>query len=131
MEFANILVLLFNPSFKYANGVGVFKLYEKSKETEIYDFVEYLVKWVAGTKLIFIALMIVILAFGNEKMISFMALAMAISILSFYWKLYLLIRKIVQNEQIETKNYSKTLAIMIGAMIIAFLIGFILYFIPK
>ena len=57
LEAANVVTLYFFPEAKYANGVGVFKAWEKSKrDPEIHNFVRYLVNWVAGTKLIFILL---------------------------------------------------------------------------
>ena len=55
LEATNVVALYFFPGSKYANSVGVFKAWEKSKqEPEIHDFVKYLVNWVAGTKLIFL-----------------------------------------------------------------------------
>ena len=60
LELSNILVLYFKPEFRFANGVGVFNAWEKSKEdTYMHSFVNYLVKWVAGSKIIFVALLIV------------------------------------------------------------------------
>jgi len=68
LEAANVVALYFFPGSKYANGVGVFKAWEKSKsDPEIHNFVKYLVNWVAGTKLIFILLLIVILYMGDEQ----------------------------------------------------------------
>jgi hypothetical protein len=44
LEFSNILALYFAPGSKYANAVGVFSAWEKSKQDpEIHDFVRYLV----------------------------------------------------------------------------------------
>ena len=55
LELANVLMLYFAPGSKYANAVGVFSAWEKSKQyPEIHDFVKYLVYWVAGAKLIFL-----------------------------------------------------------------------------
>ena len=55
LEFSNVLALYFAPGSKYANAVGVFSAWEKSKQDpEIHDFVRYLVNWVAGAKLIFL-----------------------------------------------------------------------------
>ena len=50
LEASNIVVLYFRPDARFANGVGVFKAWEKSKQDpELHDFVSYLVNWVAGT----------------------------------------------------------------------------------
>jgi hypothetical protein len=68
LEAMNVLTLYFAPSSKLANGVGVFNAWEKSKQDpEVHQLVAYLVNWVAGTKLIFIMLLIVILLTANEQ----------------------------------------------------------------
>lgn len=122
LEFSNVLALYFRPDFKYANAVGMFKAWNEAQNNEhIRIFVDYLVKWIAGTKLIFIFLMIVILIFGDEKTQLFGVGALIISILSFYWKMYPLIRKMDKNEQIDPKNYSKTLGLMILTFVLALL----------
>ena len=84
LEAANVITLYFFPESKYANGVGVFKAWEKSKaDPEIHNFIQYLVNWVAGTKLIFILLLIVILLTGNHQTLVFSSIALCISIASF------------------------------------------------
>lgn len=122
LEATNVITLYFFPGFKYANGVGVFTAWEKSKQDpEVHDFVKYLVNWVAGTKLIFILLLIVIMATASERTLLFSAVAMVISIASFFWRLFPLIRKMDRNQQIDPKNYSIVLGWMIMAFIAVFL----------
>lgn len=122
MEASNIITLYFFPGSKFANGVGVFKAWEKSKQDpELHDFVSYLVNWVAGTKLIIILLLIVILLTTREQSLVFTGIAMAVSIASFFWRLFPLIRKMDRNDQIEPKNYSATLGWMISIFIASFL----------
>ena len=59
MEVLNVLTLYFSPGSKTANSAGIFKAWEKSKnDPEVHDMVKYLVYWVAGTKVIFISLLI-------------------------------------------------------------------------
>jgi len=124
METTNVATLYFFPGSKYANGVGVFKAWEGSKQyPDIHNFVKYLVNWVAGTKLIFIFLLIVILFSGNEKTLLLTAVALIASILSFYWRLFPLIRKMDRESQIEPKNYSTGLGLMITGFIIVFLVA--------
>jgi hypothetical protein len=124
LETTNILALYFLPSAKYANAVGVFKAWEKSKsDPEIHDFVKYLVNWVAGSKLIFILLLIVILLVADDRTLVFAGIALAISIASFFWRLFPLIRKMDQGDQIQPKNYSRTLGWVIGAFILVFVIA--------
>ena len=121
LEAINVATLYFFPGSKYANGVGVFKAWEESKQyPDIHNFVRYLVNWVAGAKLIFIFLLIVILYFGDENTLVFTLVALFASVISFYWRLYPLIRKMDQESQIEPKSYSIVLAIMILGFVIVF-----------
>ena len=104
----------------------MFKAWNRSKEDpEMHDFVKYLVNWVAGTKLIFLLLLVVILVFGDEKTQVYSMLALILSILTFYWKLYPLIKKMDKKDQIDPKNYSRTLALMILSFVVVLSIGFI------
>ena len=122
MEAANVVTLYFFPGSKYANGVGVFKAWEKSKQDpEIHEFVKYLVNWVAGTKLIFILLLIVILLTAREQTILFACAVMVVSITSFFWRLFPMIRKMDRDNQIDPKNYSAVLGWMILAFVAIFL----------
>lgn len=124
MEAANVATLYFFPESKYANGVGVFKAWEKSKQDpEIHNFVRYLVNWVAGAKLIFIFLLIVILYTADEQSLILTGIAMMISIASFFWRLFPLIRKMDRDGQIEPKNYSVVLGWMISGFILIFLVA--------
>jgi len=124
LEAINVTTLYFSPGSKLANGVGVFKAWEASKQyPEIHDFVRYLVNWVAGVKLIFIFLLIVILYFGDQKTLLFSAAALFASTLSFYWRLFPLIRKMDRNSQVEPRNYSTGLAFMILGFIIIFFVA--------
>lgn len=127
MEASNIITLYFFPASKFANGVGVFKAWEKSKQDpELHDFVSYLVNWVAGTKLIIILLLIAILLTTRGQSLVFTGIAMAVSIASFFWRLFPLIRKMDRNDQIEPKNYSATLGWMISIFIASFLAAIVI-----
>lgn len=120
-EVFNILALYFFPDTTYANSVGIFKAWEKSKkDPEIHDFVKYLVNWVAGTKLIFIFLLIVILLMADDQTLTFAVCALIVSVASFFWRLYPLIRKLDREGQIQPKNYSRTLGWMIAGFLIVF-----------
>ena len=127
LEAANVVTLYFFPGSKYANGVGVFKAWEKSKkDPEVHAFVNYLVNWVAGTKIIFILLLIVILLTTQEQTLVFTGAAMVISIASFFWRLFPIIRKLDHDNQIDPKNYSTILLWMILTFIAAFLAAIVL-----
>ena len=128
LEATNVLTLYFFPGSKYANGVGVFKAWEKSKgDPEIHNFVKYLVNWVAGTKLIFILLLIVILYTADEQSLVLTSVALVISIASFFWRLFPLIRRMDRDDRIDPKNYSTVIGWMILAFILAFLTATIIY----
>ena len=100
------------------NGVGVFNAWERSKaDPEMHQFIRYLVYWVAGTKLIFIALLLVILFATGESTKLLTAVALIASILSFYWRLYPIIKSEDKSGHITPSGYSRTLAIMIAGFV--------------
>lgn len=130
IEMLNIMTLYFFPGSKYGNGIGVFNAYKISQDDEIMKpFVSYLINWVAGTKLIFVALGIGIVLFGDHTLKLYTSIAFVLSILTFYFRLYPIIRKLDVANQITPKNYSKGLNIMIASMIIMFMIAFIVEYI--
>ena len=121
LEATNVVALYFSPDSKLANSVGVFRAWEKSKQDpEIHNFVKYLVNWVAGTKLIFILLLIVIVCTADQQTLLITGVALVISISSFFWRLFPLIRKMDRDSQIEPKNYSAVLGWMILAFVLVF-----------
>jgi len=124
LELSNVLALYFAPGSKYANAVGVFTAWEASKrDAEIHDFVRYLVNWVAGAKLIFLLLLAIIVLFGDAQVQRMSLVALAVATASFYWRLFPLIRSLDRRGQIEPKNYSTVLGIMIFVFIVMFVIG--------
>lgn len=127
LEFSNVLAMYFAPGSKYANAVGVFSAWEKSKqEPEIHDFVRYLVYWVAGAKLIFLFLLGVIILYGNSDLQRMTLVVLSIATISFYWRLFPLIRKMDRNGQINPKNYSVVLGVMISMFIVIFALAAII-----
>lgn len=121
LELSNVLALYFAPGSKYANAVGVFTAWEKSKQyPEIHDFIKYLVYWIAGAKLIFLLLLATIIIFADLDSQRMSLLALAVATASFYWKLFPLIRKMDKAGQIDPKHYSITLGIMILIFIAIF-----------
>jgi hypothetical protein len=127
LEFSNVLALYFAPGSKYANSVGVFTAWEKSKQyPEIHDFIKYLVYWVAGVKLIFLFLLAVMIIFSDFDSQRMSLIALAVATASFYWRLFPLIRKMDKAGQIKPKNYSMVLGVMIFLFIAVFLTAVIL-----
>ena len=127
LELANVTALYFAPGSKMANAVGIFTAWEKSKQyPEIHDFVKYLVNWVAGAKLIFLLLLAVIVIYADVNTQRMSLIALAIATVSFYWRLFPLIKKMDKKGEIDPKNYSVVLGIMIFVFIAVFLIAVII-----
>ena len=127
LESTNVIALYFFPGSKYANSVGIFKAWEKSKQDpEVHDFVKYLVNWVAGTKLIFLLLLVVILLTADAQGLFYTGIALAIAISSFFWRLFPLAREMDREGQLDPKNYSAILGVMIAAMVLIFLAALLL-----
>jgi hypothetical protein len=107
-----------------ANAVGVFSAWESSKQyPEIHEFVKYLVYWVAGTKLIFLLLLAVIILYADINTQRMSLIALTAATLTFYWRLFPLIRKMDQSGQITPRHYSMVLGIMILVFISVFVIA--------
>ena len=124
LESSNVLALYFAPGSKYANAVGIFTAWEKSKQyPEIHEFVKYLVNWVAGAKLIFLLLLAAIVIFADIEIQHLSLLALALATSAFYWRLFPLIRKMDRNGQIEPRNYSMVFGIMILIFIVVFVVA--------
>lgn len=122
LELSNVLALYFAPGSRYANAVGVFTAWEKSKQyPEIHEFVTYLVNWIAGTKLIFLSLLAMIVLYADAELQRLSLWALALTTASFYWRLFPLIRNMGRNGQIEPRNY----ATMLGVMILVFIAAFV------
>ena len=132
LETLNVLMLYFTPGTRRGNGLGVFNAYEKSKaDPEVHALVKYLINWVAGTKLIFIALLIVIIITGSSTTKLVSVLALIVSISTFFWRLYPAIRNMDKADQITPKGYSKTLGLMIAGFIALFSIALITYLVLR
>lgn len=122
LEVSNVVTLYFFPGSKRANAVGVFSAWEKSKQTsEVHDLIRYLVYWVAGTKLIFLFLLGLIVAFADLNLQRLSLIALALATLTFYWRLFPLARKMDREGHIQPKNYSLILGGMILIMIVLFI----------
>lgn len=124
LELMNVGVLYFAPGSRKANGVGVFTAWEKSKaDPEVHQFVRYLVYWVAGTKVIFLGLLAVVLITGTEQTKAAAAGVLAVSIAVFFWRMYPVARQIDSAGQMQPAGYSRTLGAMIAVMVAVFAIG--------
>jgi len=130
LELSNVLMLYLAPGVPGGNSVGMFKAYEKSKtDPEIFALVTYLVNWVAGTKLIFIVLLIGIIITGNPSTKVFSTIALIFSIMTFYSRLYPGIKKMDEAGQVTPRGYSKTLGITIAGFLVVFSAALMIYLI--
>ena len=127
LEGSNVIALYFFPESKYANAVGSFRAYERSKQDPVvHDFVRYLVNWVAGTKLIFLLLLMVIVFTADTDTLVLTGMAMAVAIGSFFWRLFPMVRRMDAAGQIDPPGYSKMLGVMIAAMVAVFVVATVL-----
>ena len=121
LELLNVLALYFAPGSKYANAVGVFTAWEQSKrDPALHAFVQYLVNWVAGVKLIFLALLALIVVVGDAELQRLSLLALAATTATFYWRLFPLVRRMARRGEVEPGNYATVLGMMILGFIVAF-----------
>ena len=73
--------------------------------------------------MIFLLLLAIIVLFGDAQVQRMSLVALAVATASFYWRLFPLIRSLDRRGQIEPKNYSTVLGIMIFVFIVMFVIG--------
>lgn len=130
MELGNVLILYFMPDSRLGNGVAVFDNWFDAKQDENESmFAHYMAYWVAGVKLIFIFLLLVILFTGTELTKLYGVVAMILSISTYFWKLHPIIKKLDKNGKITPKGYSKVLGYMIGGFLCMFSLALILHFV--
>lgn len=92
-------------------------------------FAQYMTNWVAGVKLIFIVLLVVILVVGNELTKVFAVGAMILSIATYYVRLHPILKKLDQQGEITPQGYSNTLFWMITGFMMMFTLALIIYFV--
>lgn len=130
MELGNVLILYFKPDSKLGNGVAIFDAWKDVKKDSNLDlFAHYMAYWVAGVKLIFIFLLIVILITGSETTKLFSVVAMILSIATYFWKLHPIIKELDNKNKISPRGYSKTLGLMIIGFLAMFMLALLIYFI--
>ncbi len=128
LESLNDIILYFAPDFNQGNGVSIFKQWDKSKEDEAQHlFARYMANWVAGSKLIFIILLVVILFKGDETLKFYSLIAMILSIATYFFRLHPIIKKLDSMGEIEPKGYSQTLSKMISGFMLMFGVACLLY----
>ncbi len=130
LECLNVILLYMVPGSTRGNAVGVFKAYAKAKaDPELSILVDYLVNWVAGTKLIFIVLLIGIIITGSPATKVFSVIALIFSIATFFSRLFPIIKKMEAGGGLTVNGYSRTLGIMIAGFIAVFVVALVVYLI--
>ena len=130
LEAGNVMILYFAPDSKMGNGVAVFNAWEKSKENpDMHEFVRYMVFWVAGTKLIFISLLVVVLLTGSTMTKMLSVFVLILSIASYFWRLHPIIKLLDSRNEISPGGYSKTLGKMIAGFMVMFILSLCVYLI--
>ncbi|MGL4623549.1 MAG: hypothetical protein ACRCWD_01485 [Culicoidibacterales bacterium] len=126
MEFGNVCILYFWPNHRLGNGVAFFDSWEEAKSDEMMEmFVHYLMYWVAGVKLIFIFLLVVVLLTGSDLTKFFAVIAMILSIATYFWKLHPIICKLDMAGKITPQGYSNKLGKMIQGFLIMFSVALV------
>jgi hypothetical protein len=128
LETLNVVLLYKMPGSTRGNAVGVFKAYSKTREDPgVAAFADYLICWVAGTKLIFIVLIIGVLIAGSPEIKVYSGIALIFSIMTFYSRLYPALKRMDNEGQLDPRGYSRTLAIMIGGFILVFTVAVVAF----
>ncbi len=128
LEISNVAILYFAPDSKLGNGVAIFNGWHTAKKDEESRlFAKYMANWVAGSKLVFIALLIVVLIAGNEMIKVHTMIAMILSISTYFFRLHPIIKKLDSMGEVSPKGYSKKLFFMILGFVSMFTTALILH----
>jgi len=132
LETLNVFLLYKMPGSTRGNAVGVFKAYAKTREEpSVAAFVDYLINWVAGTKLIFIVLIIGVLIAGSPEIKVYSGIALVFSIATFYSRLYPALKRMDKDGQLDPRGYARTLAVMIGLFILVFAAAVLVFLVQR
>ena len=128
IETLNMLELYFLQNNCKFNGACIFSGWEKSKaDPEVHALVRYLVNWLAGVKMIVIALVLVIVFTAPESTLLVTAIALIITIASFYWRRYPLLCSADKAGQLSPRGHSKRLSIMLAGLELSLVLAIVFY----
>ncbi len=128
LETLNVFILYRAPLSRLGNGVGVFNRLNELEDEPSKMILKYFANWIAGVKMIFILLLLVILVFGDESIKIYSCVVMTFSIATYFWKLRPIINKLDEMGQITPKGYSKILTLMISGFLVMFTATLIVHF---
>ena len=121
LEVANVVALYLAPGSPRANTVAPFAGWRDSMaDPDLHRFVRYLVYWVAGSKVIFIALWLVILLTAPARTQVIASAVMVPAIATFYWRMFPIVRDLDSRGKVLPRGYARTLGLIIAAFAIAF-----------
>ena len=106
------------------NGACIFSGWEKSKaDTEVHALIRYLVNWLAGVKMIVVALVLVLVFTAPENTLVAATIALVITVASFYWRLYPMLRSADKVGQLKPRGHAKRLSIMVMGLELSLIFG--------
>jgi len=114
IEMLSVLELYFMQDHAVVNGVSMFRGWEISKEVPVvHDLICYLVNWVAGIKLIVIALILVLIFTAPQQTLICAGVALVLAISSYFWRMYPTLRKHDQAGLVEPRGRSRLMGVMV------------------
>jgi hypothetical protein len=117
IETLNMLELYFMQDQCVFNGISCFSAWNKTRDDpEVHELIRYLVNWVAGMKLIVIALILVFVFYAPEATLIAASLALVITIGSFFWRMFPMLRWMDDNGYVSPRGKSRMLTVMILAL---------------
>ncbi len=127
IESLNMLELYFLQNNCKFNGACIFSGWEKSKaDPEVHLLMRYLVNWLAGVKMIVIALVLVLVFTAPENTLILAAVALVMTIASFYWRLYPMLRAADKAGQLSSQGHSKRLSMMLMGLELSLILGIVM-----
>jgi hypothetical protein len=117
IEILNMLELYFMQDQCKFNGLCIFRGWEKAKEDpDVHELLRYLINWLAGIKMIVIGLVLILVFTAPEKTLLFAAVALIITIGSFFWRMVPMIRRADAAGRIQPAGRSRSLAWMVASL---------------
>ncbi|MBI9044011.1 MAG: hypothetical protein JEZ06_05975 [Anaerolineaceae bacterium] len=131
-ETLNLLELYFMQDNCIFNGACIYTAWEKSKQIpEVNELMRYLINWIAGIKLIVVGLVLVLVFTAPEQTLIWSAVVMILTIGSFFWRMYPMMRKADDAGQILAKGRSRLLAYMVAGLQLSFLITMVITLVTR
>ncbi len=120
LELSNVAALYFWPGSKRFNALGVFRAWQgRAADSPEGRLAAYLAEWVAGVKLIFIALLLVLVWRGEDALLRWAVVGLIVTMASFYWRLFPRIRDMDARGELEPEGYAGVLGWMVGVFMLA------------